>query len=456
MNFSGKKVAVVGAGIEGFSTLHFLSGKGSTLYLFDRREEGQIGKQKLQKASDLGAVVVTGKHYLDGLADFDIIFRSPGVRPDLPQIVEAKRRGAIITSQTKLFFDLCPAPIIGVTGTKGKGTTVTLISDILKSAGKKVLLGGNIGEPPLNLIQKVTSDSLIILELSSFQLIDLEKSPHVAVILMITTEHLDWHKDVYEYRQAKERIVKYQTETDYVVIDNDFPASREIGEISKAKKYYYSSYTEVKRGAYFKEDSVFARSDDYTTKIIDSEKIKIPGEHNIQNITASIAAASILKIPHKVTAQAIGAFKGLPHRLELVAEINGVKYYNDSASTTPETAIAAINSFKEPKIIILGGSSKQADFSNLGKKIVESNIKGVILIGEEAKRIENSIKKSGHFEGSLVKNLTSMRKIVESAKNLASNGDVIVLSPASASFDMFENYEARGEKFKEAVNSFLD
>jgi len=451
MDFKEKKVAVIGTGMEGISSFEFFSKKEAFVTLCDQKPESSLESWKLKKAKDLGAKIICGEKYLADLTSFDIVCRSPGVRRDLPEIANAENKGVEITSQTKLFFDRSRAPIIGVTGTKGKGTTASLIYEILKSADKRVFLGGNIGKPPLDFVDQVTADSLVVLELSSFQLIDLTKSPQIAVILMITSEHLDWHKDTAHYIKAKEPIVKYQNENDFAVINKDFPVSLKLGESSVAKKYYFSTKGIVERGSYIDKGFIVSVTNGWTTiaKIAD---VKIPGEHNLQNICAATAVAGILNIPPEIISAAVRSFEGLPHRLEFVREVDGVRFYNDSASTTPETAIAAVKAFKNPKIIILGGSSKKSDFSQLAEAIVGNNVKAAILIGEEAKRIRQAIDAAGKFSGEIIEGLQTMQEIVNKAKDLARPGDVVILSPACASFDMFKNYQDRGDQFKEVVN----
>ncbi|OGY24298.1 MAG: UDP-N-acetylmuramoylalanine--D-glutamate ligase [Candidatus Woykebacteria bacterium RBG_13_40_15] len=449
MDFKGKKIAVIGAGVEGLSSLEFFSKKEALLFILDQKNENEIKRDKLDRIKGLGAKIITGKNYLSSLSDFDIIVRSPGVRRDLPEIVRAEKRGAVVTSQTKLFFDLCPAKIIGVTGTKGKGTTSSLIYEILKQAGREVFLGGNIGKPPLDLIDELTKESIVVLELSSFQLIDLDKSPYIAVILMITSEHLDWHKSPDEYFKAKETIVKFQNENDSVVMNADFEQSKKIGDTSLAKKYYFSTKSKIGQGAFVDEDQIVSTIGSLQ-EVVKISDIKIPGEHNLQNVAAATLVAEILKIPVDAIRSAVRLYKGLPHRLELIAEKNGVPFYNDSASTNPETTIAAILAFKNPKILILGGSSKNSNFDNLGKAASNENVKAVILVGQEAIRIKQSLERA-NFKGQIVENVEEMQGVVGKAVSLANMGDVVILSPACASFDQYKNYIERGEKFKQAV-----
>lgn len=450
MGFKGKKVAIVGVGIEGMSSLEYLSKKEADIFLLDKKTEEEIDKEKLKKAKALGAKHIFGENYLKDASSYDYIFRSPFVRPDLPQLKNAAQAGTKITSQTKLFFDLCKSKIVGVTGTKGKGTTSALIYEILKKSGKKVFFGGNIGNPSLDFLDEATPDSIAILELSSFQLMDLQKSPHTAVVLMTTSEHQDWHKDHGEYINAKNNIVKYQSKNDFVVYNSDYLISLEIGQTSPAEKFEISTKNQASSGAFVDQGKIVLKKNDIE-QIVETKNVKLPGEHNLQNIAAAATVANILGVKIEIIQAAISDYRGLSHRLEFVEKIEGVSFYNDSASTIPETAIAAINSFKNPKVLILGGSSKNSDFSFLAKQIARKNVKAVILIGQESTTIKESIEKAGSFSGDIVEGLKSMEEIVEKARHLAKSGDVVILSPACASFGMFDNYKDRGEQFKHSI-----
>lgn len=383
--FQGKKIVVLGKGVEGESSAKFLEEKGAQVSVLDENDN------------------------LENLDSFDLIVRSPGVRIDDIRKSQFARRQATsdkrqpdITSQTKLFFDLCPCPIIGVTGTKGKGTTASLIYEMLKKEGKDAYLGGNIGVPPLTFLDKLKKNSIVVLELSSFQLIDIGKSPsdakamegkpHIAVILMTTSEHLDWHKDVLEYVQAKRNILRFQTESDLAVINKDYPVSRESDVLTNGQVFYISRVDEVVEGCFIKDEKVIVRQGGIEQEIIDIKEILLPGRHNLENVCAATMAAILAGVNRKNISQILATFKGLEHRLELVSELRGIKYYDDSFSTTPETAIAAIEAFEAPEILILGGSSKKSDFKELGKVIAErANIKAIIGIGVEWERIKESI-----------------------------------------------------------------
>lgn len=355
------------------------------------------------------------------LKKYDMVVRSPGVYRYRPEF-----EGVNMTSKTKIFFDVCPGKIIGVTGTKGKGTTSTLIYEILKKAGKKVFLGGNMGKGVFGDLDKMDSESWIVLELSSFQLIDLHISPHIAVVLMTTSEHADWHKDVDEYVNSKANLVRFQTKNDYSIINSDYENCRKIAECGYGQKIWIS------------------RKDW-------KGEMRLRGEHNKENIAAALAVSKILNISEKVTHEVIRGFRGLEHRLEEVKTVDGVTYYEDSFSTTPETTIAAIKSFSEPLVLIVGGSEKGSDFTDLGRVISEAkNIKAVVLVGLMAERIKQAILNAGGktrlFEGA-----KNMEEIIAQTKAISKSGDIVLLSPAAASFDMFRNYKERGDQFKMVV-----
>lgn len=449
-----KKVVILGLGVEGLSTLKYFSTHGAVVSVRDQKIEGEIDPEILVEAKKHTSNFIFGSDYLSNLFTYDVICRSPGVRPDLPEISGAIAKGVVLTSNMKTFFDFSPARIIGVTGTKGKGTTTALVGEMLRVAGKKVFVGGNIGNPPLDFLDELGESDWVVLELSSFQLMDMEKSPHVAVVLMTTTEHLDWHQDDIEYRIAKYNIVSHQKYGDYAAINFDYPASRVFADHTKADVIFFSLKKEPNPGVFYKEDKIWSRLNSMYEEVIERKEILLPGVHNVENALAAISVASILGVNIENIKEVLRGFKGLEHRLELVREVGGVSFYNDSFSTTPETAIAAIKSFGEGEILILGGSSKKSDFTSLAKEIVSrKNLKAIILIGEEAPRIKEAINKRGSFKGKIIEEAKNMKEMVYSALSEAKTGNVVLLSPACASFDMFKNYKDRGMQFKEIVNS---
>ncbi len=454
--FKGKKIAILGISTEGQDSVKFFVKQDAKILCCDRRTKEELGEM-YDQLRQLPVSFQLGEQYLRNLDDYDVIVRTPGMLPTLPELVVLQKKGKEITSLTKLFFDLCKAPIIGVTGTKGKGTTSTLIYEMLKASDRRVYLGGNVGTPLLSQVENIEANDIVILELSSFQLEDLTKSPHIAVVLKITQEHLanydrlatNFHISKEAYIEAKKPIVRFQTSADFAIFNADDPTSRSFAKETKATIYYFSRSD--RRDAFVKDHAVYLAYQGRKELICRDSEIKLRGEHNLENI----AAASLASFHAGATLGAIQkiakTFEGLPHRLELVKIVNGVSYINDSFSTVPETAIAAINSFSEPLILILGGSEKGSDFSELGESVARSSIKAVIVVGMMTERIIAALK-AGGYKKKIITGLVSMHEIVLHSHKEARIGDVVLLSPACASFDMFANYKERGELFRYEVS----
>jgi len=432
-----KKIAILGFGIEGQDLCRHWLGKAK-ITVFDQKTSQELGDAGEEFKNQVEFKL--GPDYLqDGLATFDIIFRSPAFKLTTSALAAARQKGVAISSATKLFFDLCPAKIIGVTGTKGKGTTATLITQILQQAGKKVFLAGNIGQPVLSLLPQLTQDSWAVLELSSFQLQDLTKSPQIAVVLFISSEHLDYHADTQEYVEAKTNIVRHQQADDWAVLNGQDVTARSFAQLTPARVLYFDC---VKNKQFFWRQQLVGPV----------SQLKLKGKHNWANVCAAINAAGLAGADLASIKKAVFAFAGLEHRLEKVAEINGVEYYNDSFSTTPETAIAAIQSFQKPLILIAGGSEKGSDFTALGQAIASGPVKTLILMGQMADRIKVAALKAG-FSGQIIRQPKSMAAAVDMARQQAQPGTVVLLSPACASFGMFTNYKDRGQQFKQHVST---
>lgn len=420
------KVAIAGFGVEGRASFDYWNTPENQVVIVDERS---IEAQDLP----LDANVITGDAAFSRLNGFDLVVRTAGLSP-----AKISTDGKI-WSATNEFFVKCPAPIIGITGTKGKGTTSSLIASILRAAGKTVHLVGNIGQPALAQLASIAPDDIVVYEISSFQLWDLEKSPQLAVVLMIEPDHLDVHADFHDYIEAKGNITKNQLTTDRVVYFADNEYSRQIAESSVGQRLPFPSpRTAWVNGDYFYyQDKELCSVDD----------LQLVGEHNLLNACAAITAVWPWVQDGSVIAEGLRGFDGLPHRLKFVRELNGVKYYDDSIATTPGSAIAAMRAFREPKIIILGGSDKGADYTEV-IETAKSTATEVIAIGQTGKRIDDLCKKIGvicHYEQTL-------SSAVKLARRSTEPGDVVILSPASASFDMFKNYADRGEKFIAAVN----
>ncbi len=423
------KIVIAGYGQEGESNYRYFSSNPDNIVT--------IADQKQQPGRPLpsGVKTIIGEDAFEKLEDFDIIVRTAGLAPR-----KIKTNGKI-WSATNEFFAKCPAKIIGVTGSKGKGTTASLISSILSAAGKKVWLIGNIGTPGLDILVQIQPDDIVVYELSSFQLWDIEKSPNIAVLLFIEQEHLDVHKNIEEYVKAKANITKYQKSEDILVYNKSNQYAKRISKNSNAHLIGYPD-----NGSAHVTDSNFY----YGEQIICSvELLGIVGKFNNDNACAAIDA--VWSITNDITAikNGLNNFKGLPHRLQLVREINGVKYFDDSIATIPGAAIAAINAFDTSEVIILGGSSKGSDFTELGRVLAEHDVRA-ILIGEEAENIAKSCISAGFTDFEIFK-YTSMEDVVRRAVELSKPGGVVLLSPACASFGLFKNYADRGEQFNAAV-----
>lgn len=423
------KIAIAAYGVEGQASYRY--------YSKDPSNEITVFDQNPQLVGPESVPTVLGPDAFEKLTDYDLVLRSPPIPP------YALRTNGKIWSGTNEFFAKCPADIIGVTGSKGKGTTASLIASILEAAGRKVWLVGNIGTPALDILDQVQPDDVVVYELSSFQLWDLEAAPKTAVVLFIEQEHLDVHKDMAEYVAAKGNITKFQTPEDILIYDAHNEYSRIIAEGSTAQKVGYPSEltTHIRDGHFYNGEQ----------KMCSVDALQIPGEHNLSNATAAIDAVWKYTQDAAVIEQGLRNFKGLPHRLAFVRSVDGVDYYDDSIATTPTSAVAALRAFNNPKVIILGGSSKGSDFLELAKELTRHDVRA-LLIGDEAAHITEVCRAAGFTDFEIIEAPT-MEKVVARAHELAKEGSVVLLSPATASFGLFKNYADRGDQFIAAVNN---
>lgn len=468
-----KKIAILGYGVNNQNLLEWLFKHGAKdITLCDKNIDIENNKIVKELKNKLGLKTSLGEDYMKDLNVYDVVFRTPGIPYLHKEIQRAKNKGVYISSQTELFLKICPAKVIGVTGTKGKGTTSTLIYEILKKSNESrlssvsnIFLGGNIGKDPFEFIDEVDKEDIVILELSSFQLQGIDVSPNISVVLNITSDHLDHHKDVDEYRSAKENIVRFQKEDDFSVINMDYNTSFKFAEASpSANDYYFSVKKSVDLGVYIKWNdtentswgTIVYRDEKEESEIIKTYDIKIVGKHNLENICAAVCASRLAGASFDAIRESIKNFTGLKHRIELVGERDGVRYFNDSASTNPDTTSAAINAFHDPVVLILGGSSKNAKYDSMVQRILESSVKAVVSMGDTGKEIVGMIKDKGDKKIEIYEDAKSMKEAVEAAKKISSSGDVVLLSPASASFGMFKNYQDRGDQFRENVNKSND
>ena len=437
-----KKIAVIGIGISNRPLIKYLKEAGADVTAYDKRTKEELG-EIYAEMEKIGVKTVLGENYLDKL-DGEIIFKTPGLRFDNPALLSAKEKGAQITSEMEVFFDVCPCKIIAVTGSDGKTTTTTLIYKILEKSGYKVWLGGNIGNPLLCDTEKMSPSDIVVLELSSFQLHTMRKSPNIAVITNITPNHLDMHKDYSEYIDAKKNIMLYQNENDRLVVNASNEETEKIGKYAKGELLDFSS----KKEAYITlNGGEIVRGGVPVLKISD---IKIPGMHNVENYMAAIGAVTGLAKDSAIL-EVAKTFGGVEHRIELVRVLDGVKYYNSSIDSSPNRTKNTLKVFKDKVILIAGGKDKGIPYDDLGQPIAEK-VKILILIGKTADKIEAALKNYKKDNNVKIIKCTSYDEVVKTAHSIAKDGDVVILSPASTSFDMFSNFEERGNLFKKLVN----
>ena len=448
----GRKVAIIGLGVSNLPLIDYFHDKKSIVTVFDSREIGEIPKEIIDKVTNYAMEMSLGKSYLNKLRGFDLILRSPSCLPTVPELEEEANRGAIVTTEVELFMKMCPAEIIGVTGSDGKTTTTTLISEILKKAGYNCYVGGNIGTPLFTKLNEIMPDDKVVLELSSFQLMGMEVSPNISVITNITPNHLNVHKDYEEYIEAKKNIFKYQDRDGIVILNYDNEITRNCSAEVKGKVIFFSSKEKLDNG-YIVDDDVIKECDDKLRKhIVGTKELTIRGKHNYENICAAIAATRTL-VDISTAIEVIKTFPGVEHRIEFVKEINGVKWYNDSASSTPSRTISGLNAFDEEIVLIAGGADKNLDYTPIAKPILDK-VKTLILMGQTSGKIFDSVKAEEENENKEINiyMVNSLSQAVILAKRYSVPGQVVLFSPASTSFDMFKNMYDRGHQFKDIVN----
>lgn len=444
---AGKQVAVCGIGTNNTPVVRQFLKAGARVTACDRRTREQLGEtaQELERA---GAALRLGDSYLDGLEAMSLILRTPGMKPYLPPFKEARKKGIPVTSEMELFFSLCPAPIYAVTGSDGKTTTTTILAGLLEKAGKRVFLGGNIGRPLLPSILDIRPEDVAVVELSSFQLTGMVQSPHVAVVTNVTPNHLDWHTDMQEYIDAKRNLVAHQRAGDRAVLNADYEVTMEFAGNTAAAVSLFSRRHPVQQGAFLGEDNILYMADGgKTVPVLPAADIRIPGVHNIENYLAAIAAVWG-DVPTETIQRFAMEFGGVPHRCELVRTRRGVRWYNDSIGSSPSRTIAGLESFDRKVILLAGGYDKHIPYAPLGPAAART-VKTAILMGATADAIEEAIRACSDLP---IFRVSGMEEAVQTAEKLACDGDIVFLSPASASFDMYPNFEVRGNHFKELVS----
>jgi len=443
---NGKKVGVVGIGVSNIPLIHFLLELKAVVTAFDKKTYSLLGEVAKEFEKD-GVTLVLGENYLDDLTGFDVIFKTPSIRIDNPALLKAKEKGTYITSEMDEFIKYCPAKIFGVTGSDGKTTTTTIIYNILKKEGYKTWVGGNIGTPLFSNIEQISNKDKVVLELSSFQLMTMTASTDVAVVTNLSPNHLDIHKDMEEYIDAKKNIFKYQSQKDLIILNKDNDLTFDLRKEVNGRVRYFSVQEKIEDGAYFQNDKLFIRN----SEVCSLSEIKLKGMHNVQNLLTAFCATDDDVSIASMREVAI-TFVGVPHRGEFVREVDGVKYYNDSIASSPTRTIASLKAFEKPVILIAGGYDKQIPFEPLAEEGY-TNIKTLILVGDtkyKIKKIFDRIikEKKASLEIILAEDFN---EAIYKAKEAASPGDIVTLSPACASFDMFENFEVRGNKYKEII-----
>lgn len=446
--FCGKKCTVLGLGISNIPLIDFLLDRGATVVARDQKEI-DITNEKIKSFSDRGVTFVCGEDYLKNI-EGDFVFRSPGIRPDLPEIVSAIENGAVLTSEMELFFELCPAKIFAITGSDGKTTTTTLTYKLLEAEAKKtgnnrnVYVGGNIGAPLLPLVDSMTEKDYAVVELSSFQLMTMQKSAFASAITNVTPNHLNWHVDMEEYTVSKYNVYSHGSKRVVLNADNELTASL-IGKTGAEETVF--SLT--------KNDTDICEIDGYITlngeKILKTSDIKIPGRFNVANYMCAIGLTSGY-VSKETIEEVAKTFGGVEHRNEFVREIDGVKYYNSSIDSSPARTMAALSSYPTKPILICCGRDKHVPFDELATEIL-NRAKALVLSGEARDKIFDAMKNANCGDFPIVIE-PEFENAILAAKNLANSGDVVLLSPSCTSFDAFKNFEERGRKFKEIVNNF--
>lgn len=444
----GKKTAVVGIGVSNIPLINFLLELGAKVTAFDKKSEEDLG-DTAKNFRAKGIALCLGENYLAKLTGYEVIFKTPSMRIDSDALIKAKEEGAYITSEMEEFIRYCPAKVYGVTGSDGKTTTTTIIYKMLKEEGFKTWVGGNIGTPLFSRIEEISSEDRVVLELSSFQLMTINTSPEIAVVTNLTPNHLDMHKDMDEYIESKKNIYKYQNANNLLVLNYDNEITQSFVKEAKGNVSLFSRKVEENMNGYYKDSKLFIDG----KEICNKDDIAIKGMHNVENYLAAFLAVKD-EVSKESMKKVAASFNGVAHRNEFIREVNGVKYYNDSIGSSPTRTLATISVFDKPVILIAGGYDKHIPFEPLAEKGLNM-IKALVLMGLTKNKIKDVfIKVMEERKGNIpIYVVDSLEEAVLKCKEISEKGDYAVLSPACASFDMFPNFEVRGNKFKDIVNS---
>lgn len=470
MNLQGLQATVIGLAREGTALSRFLASQGALVTVSDRKGPDELA-EALAALEGLPVRFVFGGHPMD-LLEADVVFASPGVRPETPILVEARRQGIPVSSQTRLFLELCPAPVIGITGSSGKTTTTTLVGKMLEASGYRTWVGGNIGRPLIEHLGAIGPDDAVVMELSSFQLETFAPlanepgasrwpgrregiSPDLACVLNVTPDHLDRHPTMETYFQAKTHILRYQRAFDIAVLSQDDPGARAMTTFCRGQTLCFSQVVEPEEGAFVEAGEIVVRIEGIEEPVCAVEDVRLLGRHNLSNVLAACAIGVAAGASPEAMAEVVGSFGSLEHRLELVGERKGVRFYNDSIATSPVRAMAALESFAGPIVLLAGGRHKSLPMEEFASAIC-SKVEHLILFGEAAADIEAVVRSccgGQRTNGSkpVIHRRQSLEEAVAQAVTVARPGDVVLLSPACVSFDAFRDYAERGRRFKELV-----
>ncbi|HHY77411.1 MAG TPA: UDP-N-acetylmuramoyl-L-alanine--D-glutamate ligase [Clostridiales bacterium] len=447
MDIKGKNVLVLGAAVTGIPTALELYNMGCNITLNDCKPLAQLDEY-IHDLDNLSIEIITGGHPIELASNCDFIVISPGVPTDIPLVKEAKKLGKEVISEVELAYRMTQTPIAAITGTNGKTTTTALLGEIMKESGRKTFVVGNIGNPIIKEVKNAAPEDLFVLEVSSFQLeTTVHFRPKVCAILNITPDHLNRHKTLENYIDAKTKIFRNQKQEDYTVLNWDDEQTRKLSSLTKSKTLFFSRKDILDEGAYVENGYLTISYKNKKERIIDIKDIFIPGEHNLENALAASLMAYCLGVEAHTIQKVLKEFKGVEHRIEYVTEIDGVIYYNDSKGTNPDSSIKAIKTMTRPTILIAGGYDKGSDFDEF-VSYFKGKVKALILLGETADKIKESAEKAGFYN---IYKVSDMEEAVKKGKELATPGDCVLLSPACASWDMFKNFEERGNVFKDAV-----
>lgn len=449
-----QKVAVVGLGVNNRPLVPFFVRRGIDVVVADRKPREDIRASLVQMGDYPGVHVLGGDRYLEDLLSvpgLDACYLTPGMVKRSPVLEALAQSGVRITCETDLFFQWCPAPVIGITGSAGKTTTTTLVGEALKRDGSHpVFVGGNIGYPLLPELERMTPESWVVMELSSFQLELVDHSPHGAAVLNLSPNHLDVHGSFEEYRASKQRILRYQEPHDWVVVPHGPGWVDPMLAGHRGRKVFFSLSDDIPHGAFFAEGTVWWRGGNGQKAVVRADEILVPGDHNISNVLAATAIVASAGGDLAALTDVLRTFRGVPHRLEIVGIKSGVTYINDSIATAPDRTLAAVRAIKQPVLLIAGGYDKHLEYDTLGKELNNSSVKFVVVLGQTKEKLERAIRQ---YTDIPVKAVDSLEDAVEESRKRAASGDVVLLSPASASYDMFTNFEERGQKFRDIVGT---